>query len=231
MEKKDFIQWARKLQEGYQASEKTKQQLANVDLLAIVGPTGVGKSTIIKELGLPYVMSDVSRTPRSDEKNHRNYHFRDDYLEIIKDIKSGEYAQFFVSKYDEFYGTRASAYPEEGPCTMAIVASAMPVFRNLGFRRVFAVYVMPPSYVEWMRRIGGARTNDLLGRIDEARQSINMALQEQDQYHFVLNDELSLAISDIKSIMNGEQLDEHRMQLAIDTADIILERIGDEEVM
>ncbi len=72
MEKKDFIQWARKLQQGYQVSEQTKQQLAQVDLLAIVGPTGVGKSTIIKEIGLPYVMSDVSRAARDDEKNHQN---------------------------------------------------------------------------------------------------------------------------------------------------------------
>lgn len=231
MEKKDFIQWARKLQQGYQASEQTKQQLAQVDLLAIVGPTGVGKSTIIKELGLPYVMSDVSRTAREDEKNHQNYHFREDYLDIIKEIKNGDYAQFLVSKYDEFYGTRASSYPKEGPCTMAIVASAMSVFRNLGFRNVLAIYVMPPSYVEWMRRIGGARTTDLLGRIDEARQSINLALEEQDQYRFVLNDELSKAVDDIKKLMNGENVDEHRSQLAIDTADIILERIGDEEVM
>src|SRR5690606_12422585 len=97
-----------------------------VDLVAIVGPTGVGKSSIIKALDLPYVMSDVSREPRPDEKNNRTYHFREDYLQIIKEIKEGEYVQFLVSSYEEFYGTRLSAYPEEGPCTMAVVASAMP---------------------------------------------------------------------------------------------------------
>ncbi len=230
MDKKDFIVWARKLQPDYRASEETKAQLAQVDLVAIVGPTGVGKSTIIKELGLPYVLSDVSRDPRPEEKDNKNYHFRNDYLDIIKDIKEGKYAQFLVSKYDEFYGTRASAYPKEGLCAMAIVASAMPVFRSLGFRSVTAIYVMPPSYVEWMHRIGGVRTNDLLARIDEARQSIDMAMQETDDYHFVLNDTLELAVKDIQTILDGGEVDSHRTQLAIDTADIILERIGDEEV-
>lgn len=230
MDKSDFIEWARKLSEGYSPSGAARAQLSRLELIAIVGPTGVGKSSLIKELGIPYVMSDVSRAARPDEKDNRNYHFRSDYLNIIKEIKEGSYAQFFVSKYNEFYGTRVSAYPDSGRCSIAVVASAMPVFRTLGFKSVKAFYIMPPSYVEWMRRIGGVRTNDLLARIDEARQSINLAMKEADDYHFVLNDTLELAIKDIRAVLNGEPIDEHRAQLAVDTADVILERIGDEEV-
>lgn len=229
MEKSDFIKWAEKLQSSYEPSEKTKKQLAQVDLLAIVGPTGVGKSTIINKLGVPYVMSDVSRTMRPDEKNNRNYYFRTDYLNIIQEIKNGEYVQFLVSKYGEFYGTRLSSYPAEGYCTMAIIAQVMPDFRKLGFRSIKSVYVMPPSYVEWMRRIGGVRSDDLLGRISEARQSILLAQEEAEQYQFILNDSLDLAVGDVRAIMQGSEPDQHRAQLAYDTADIILERIGDED--
>jgi guanylate kinase len=227
MDKKDFIEWAEKLQKSYQPSELTSQTLAQIDLVAIVGPTGVGKSTIIDKLGIPYVVSDVSRDSRPDEKNEKNYNFRTDYLDIIQQIKNGEYVQFLVSKYGEFYGTRLSAYPESGPCTMAVVASEMPNFRKLGFRSVTSVYVMPPSYIEWMRRIGGVRSVDLLGRIDEARQSILMALDDES-YHFVLNDVLDLAIKDVHGIIAGNEVNQHRSQLAYDTADVLLERIGDE---
>lgn len=228
MEKSDFIKWARKLQSSYQPSDKTKQHLAQIDLLAIVGPTGVGKTTIINELDIPFVMSDVSRERRPDEKGDKNYHFRTDYLDIIREIKNGEYVQFLISKYDEFYGTKLSSYPSSGVCTMAIIAQVMSQFRQLGFRDVRAVYVMPPSYVEWMRRIGGVRAEELTSRIDEARQSILLAQEQAEHYTFVLNDNLDLAIRDIRAVMNGEEPDQHRSQLAYDTADVILERIGDE---
>lgn len=226
MDKKDFIEWAQKLHPTYRPSEQTNAVLAQIDLVAIVGPTGVGKSTIIDKLELPYVLSDVSREARSDEKNGRNYNFRTDYLDIIKEIKNGDYVQFLVSKYGEFYGTRLKAYPDSGPCTMAIVASEIPNFRKLGFRSVKSIYIMPPSYVEWMRRIGGVRTADLLGRIDEARQSILMAIDDES-YYFVLNDVLDLAVKDVQAIIQGEEVSQHRSQLAHDTADILLERIGD----
>jgi len=227
MDKKDFIEWAEKLQHTYQSSEFTNATLAQIDLVAIVGPTGVGKSTIIDRLGLPYIVSDVSRESRPDEKNGKNYNFRTDYLNILQEIKNGDYVQFLVSKYGEFYGTKLSAYPPNGPCTMAIVASEMPNFRKLGFKSVTSIYVMPPSYVEWMRRIGGVRSADLLARIDEARQSILMALDDES-YRFVLNDVLELAIKDVQAIMNKSEVNQHRAQLAHDTADLLLERIGDE---
>ncbi len=230
MDKKDFIEWVEKLQDSYVPSEATLNQLANIDLVALVGPTGVGKSTVITELGIPYVMSDVTREQRPDELHSSiTYHFRNDYLKIIDEVKNGEYVQFLQAPTGEFYGTRLSAYPESGLCVMAILAGVIPKFKSLGFRSVKNIYLMPPSYIEWMRRISGVRSRDLLARIDEARQSILLSLQD-DSYYFVLNDTLELAVNEVKAIMNNQPVDQHRAQLARDTADIILERIGDESV-
>ncbi len=228
MEKQDFIEWVRKLEQGYAANEQVRSQLSEVDLLAIVGPTGVGKTTIIEKLGLPIVKSDASRAMRNDEKNEQHYHFRDDYLDILKQLKAGDYAQFLVSGSDEFYGTRASEYPETGVCTMAVVAAAIPVFRKLGFRKIMPIYLMPPGYVEWMRRIGTIRAGDINVRIAEAIESIKLALLD-DSYHFVLNDNIDLALEDINSIMTGKPVDEHRARLARESADVLLERLGDQD--
>lgn len=228
MDKKDFIQWVRKLEDGYVASDAVKARLAKVDLLAIVGPTGVGKTTLINELDIPSVLSDVSRDPREGEKNYQNYRFRDDYLELLKEIKNGKYAQFLISDSGEFYGTHVDAYPQAGWCTMAIFATAIPAFRKMGFRKVVPVYIMPPGYVEWMRRVGKLRAGDLDARIAESIVSIKTALADPD-YKYVLNDNMDLAVQDIKAIMSGDKTDEHRSRLAIESADILLERLGDQD--
>ncbi len=227
MDKKEFIVWASTHQSGYEPTEEIKKKIASIDLIAIVGPTGVGKTSIIEQLELPFIMSDVSRDRRPDEKNDVNYHFRSDYLGMFKDIKQGAYVQYLVTPSGEFYGTRGSAYPDSGKCTMAVVAEQIPHFREMGFRSVQCIYIMPPSYVEWMRRIGGVRTKDLLSRISEARNSITLAINDGD-YTFVLNDTLDLAVDDVKSLIRGEQIDGHRAQLAFDTADILLKRIGED---
>lgn len=179
----------------------------------------------MNELGLPYVASDVTRPAREGEKNGHEYYFRSDYFDMLDEIKRGEYAQFLVAHSNEFYGTRASSYPEGGAATMAIVASAIPMFRALGFKKVVPIYVLPPGYTEWMRRIGTGRIGDFDARMKEAAESLPIALADPD-YHFVLNDNLELALQEIKTIIAGGKVSEHRNQLARSSADLLFGRLG-----
>lgn len=228
MDKSDFIQWAEKLQDGYVLSDSTREHLSAVDLVAVVGPTGVGKSSIMNKLNVPMVIGDTTRVPREGEKNGKDYLFRSDYLDIVTEIKAGVFVQFVISLSHEFYGTRSYSYPDEGPCSMAIVENALPIFQQLGFRNIKQFYIMPPSYKEWMRRLSEQSRGDLQNRIDEARQSVSFAANNPDQFIFILNDDIDQAAKDIQTALDGNEIDPHRVELAQDTANIILEYIGDD---
>lgn len=109
---------------------------------------------------------------------------------------------------------------------MAIIAKAIPQFRSLGFADILPIYILPPSYVEWIDRIGSVRHDDLQARFAEARDSLPLAL-EDPEYHFVLNDNLEDALNDIEKIIKGEPVSEHRVTLARQTAELLIGRLGD----
>ena len=227
MEKKDFIVWASKLQKDYVPAERVLKRINEIDLVAIVGPTGVGKSSIINSLTIPVVISDVSRDKRPGEKEGQTYSYKNDYLKIIEEIKAGNYVQYIISSSGEFYGTHIDSYGRYNLYTMAIYAKEIETFRNLGFKSIEQFYIMPPSYIEWMKRIGGVRAKDLLTRIQEAKESVNLALEDEN-YVFILNDNLESAIRDITTKLKGFEIDSHRTELALGTADILLEHMGDQ---
>ena len=231
VEKKYFIDWARDAMVSYQASQAVSQQMSQIDLIALVGPTGVGKTTIIEKLEIPYVLSDVTRQPREGEKDGHEYFFRSDYFDMLEEVRRGEYVQFLVARNGEFYGTRAINYPKSGSVTMAVLANALPAFRKLGFRKVIPIYILPPSYIEWMHRIGSSRSGDIGARMIEARESLPMALSDPT-YNFVLNDDLELALGEVKLIIGGGKISQHRDALARESADLLFGRLGiDDELL
>lgn len=203
MDKATFIKKAALMQPLYVASDAVKQQLARVNLIAVVGPTGVGKTTIMEHSGLPFVTSDVTRQPRKGEDNGVDYNFRTDYDTIMQELVAGEFVQYVVNPNGEFYGTKASSYHMNGPCTLSIVAIAVPSFERLGFQVVVPVYIIPSTYHEWMRRIQTHRDKDLPERLVEAKTSLETALATVD-FKFIINDDLLAACETFREIAHGK---------------------------
>lgn len=226
MTKEEFIKWATQLAINYKPSQEVLAKLLHLRVIAFVGPTGVGKTTLTHASGLPYILSDVTRDKREGEKDDHDYHFKNNYEEMLEDIKTGQYVQFVINTNHEFYGTRVTEYPDGGVCAMAIIAKAIPQFRTLGFADILPIYILPPSYVEWMHRIGTARSSDLEARFVEARESLPIALGDP-KYHFVLNDNIEDAVEDIKQIAAGQPIAEHRDFLARQTAELLIGRLGE----
>lgn len=202
MDKQTFISKVKELQQSYKPNQTVSAQLATIKLLAVVGPTGAGKSTIVKHASLPFVVGDTTRLPRENEVQGRDYNFRTDFDAVYREIQTGEYVQFVIERESELYGTKASSYPSGGACVISIIADALSNFRGLGFGVIQPVYVVPPNHTEWMHRIAQHRDKDLELRLMEAKESLKQALNDPT-YVFLLNDNLESAVSTLRTIATG----------------------------
>lgn len=205
MSREEFLKALPDLLKDYQPLPEALSRIGNVDLLMIVGPTGVGKTSIIKRLDVPFVITETSRPIRPDEINGSDYVFRTDYDKLVSEIKERQFVQVTIFSTGDFYGTKANAYPELGFADYAVVADKVPEFRQMGFNDTITAFIMPPSFLEWMGRIDrrNSESDQLAKRLDEAKRSLNFALNDS-QTHFVLNEDLDQAVHQTEMLLNGQ---------------------------
>ncbi|MDB5160627.1 MAG: guanylate kinase [Candidatus Saccharibacteria bacterium] len=225
MDKQAFLELFPELVKNYRPAVDVLQKIGSIDLLIIIGPSGVGKTTVIRNIGLPFTASDVTRSARPEEVDGVDYHFRTDYGQIVNDIKGGRFVQIAVSPDGEFYATRESSYPPSGPAVMAVVADVVPVFRRLGFNRTISAFITPPSFEEWMNRMKTHElsSEQLVKRLVEAKRSLSFALSD-DQTHFILSDEVGATLAQTKGLLSAKP-DLQREESARDIASQLLQRL------
>jgi guanylate kinase len=201
------------------------KKLSNLTLLMIIGPSGVGKSSLIDVLGIPYVISDTTRGIRPREQNGMDFYFRQDYAQIVSELKSGQFVQVAVDPSGDLKASKASYYPENGIVVMAIVSDVVPVMRKLGFQKTISAFITPPSYKEWMNRIKkhGLSEEEITKRLPEAVRSLNFALHDKDM-HFILNDNLAKASFQIQELIN-DKTDQSRESESRNAAQEILSHL------
>lgn len=225
MTKKEFLELFYGLAKKYQPAQAVKDNLKEVELLIVVGPSGVGKTSIIDNSGIKYIPSDTTRSKRQGEVDGRDMFFRDDYEDIVNELSNGEFVQVAIGPAGDFYATRGSAYPKQGFATMPVVADVVPILRNIGFKRTVTIFVVPPSFDEWMKRMKSHElTKDQLSkRLFEARRSFEFGLGDKET-HYILNDGLNEAVEEVKELLSGI-IDKERESKAKATAEIIYRQL------
>jgi len=211
------------LVEQYEPNPEVLQQLGRVQLLMVVGPSGVGKSTLMKASGMPEVLGDASRWPRRDEQNGVDYWFRSE-AEMLEEIRAGKYVQVAIGAEGDLKATHAGSFPEKGQAVFAVVASAVPVFRALPFEQTKTAVIVPPDYDTWMDRLAAHHDapDRLARRMAEARQSYSFALHD-DQAQFVLNDTVELAVERMRQVVAEQPVD--RAEEARTIAESLLQQL------
>mgnify|MGYP002552967554 CR=1 FL=1 len=176
----------------------------------ISGPSGVGKSTVLKELfedrdDLYFSVSATTRPPRPGEINGVHYHFTnvDEFRKMISEDAFLEYAEYVGN----FYGTpvkyvRDALERGEDMLLEIDVQGALQVMQ----RRpdAISVFIAPPSYAELKRRLAGRGDTPP----DIAARRLHIALEECRQakhYQYtIINDSVGHAVQELEAVLTAE---------------------------
>lgn len=150
-------------------------------LTVLSGPSGVGKSTVIRAIrrGHPEVWSSVSvttRKPRPGEVHGRDYYFvgEAEFGEMVAAGRLLEWARFAGNCYGTPLERLAEQLRAEVPTLLEVdVAGARQVRRAVP--GALLVFLAPPSWDELVRRLTGRKTEApevIERRLDAAREEL-----------------------------------------------------------
>lgn len=176
-------------------------------LIAIVGPSGVGKGTLVRSLQkrhpeIHLSVSATTRKPREGEAEGKDYYFlsKSEFEEAIARNEFLEWAKYA----DNYYGTPKAKVEEQiakGKLVLLEieVAGARAIGNN--FPDALRIFILPPSLGELERRLRARGTNSedsIAKRLAIAKTEIAASDEFEVQ---VINENLDRAIAEIETII------------------------------
>ena len=176
-------------------------------LMAVSGPSGVGKGTIVKTLinrreDVVESVSCTTRPPREGEIHGKHYFFisKEEFQRRIQEDDFLEYDEHFGN----YYGTPKSFVAETLKSKSVILE--IDVVGALNAKKVFPecllVMVVPPSVEELKRRLRGRGTEDD-DKIENRLARLEFELSQKDKYDYcIVNDDLETAIAEMSALFD-----------------------------
>ena len=181
-------------------------------VIVITGPSGVGKSTIVREVvdrtGADFSVSVTTRQPREGELDYREYHFIDRAV-FENMVASGEMIEW-AEVFGELYGTPAypvrEALAEGRNIVLEIDVQGGVQVRQKLPHAIFVLIAPPGSNVlaQRLRDRGTESEEQIARRLAKAESEVKAATESGIYDHTVVNDDLETAVRQVIRIVNQE---------------------------
>ncbi|MBO4939768.1 MAG: guanylate kinase [Clostridia bacterium] len=177
-------------------------------LLAVSGPSGVGKGSIVKTIiqrreDVVESVSCTTRPPREGEVDGKAYFFLS-HEEFQRRIQENDFLEY-DEHFGNYYGTPKS-FVLETLKTKSVIME-IDVVGSLNAKKQLPqcklVMIVPPSMEELKRRLKG-RGTETDEQIENRLSRIEYEIAQKDKYDYVIvNEDLETAIAEVESIIDG----------------------------
>ena len=194
----------------------------------VSGPSGVGKSTVLKALldrreNVYFSVSATTREIRSGEEDGVHYHFLevDTFRQWIAREEFLEYAEYVGN----FYGT-PKRYVDEAMDRGEDVILDIEIQGAIQVKgkrpETVSVFIAPPSWAELERRLT-ERGTDSPDKIQKRLLRAKVEFQTAHTYdYFVINDNIENAVRELDAIMTAEHCKpKERMEIIKDRKSVV----------
>lgn len=179
-------------------------------LIVLVGPSGVGKSTISRrlaqEMDVAYIVSVTTRPKQPGEEAKGKVYEHIDKAEFFRRLDSDQYLEY-AQVYGDYYATPkqpALDYLTEGRDVLLEidVQGALQVRHH--YPDALTIFILPPGEQALLKRLterGRDSPEEINKRFRAARREVHMAKGSGAFDHMVVNDDLEKAVQEIKGII------------------------------
>ncbi|KAK8791669.1 hypothetical protein WA538_002875 [Blastocystis sp. DL] len=183
---------------------------ANCPPLVLCGPSGVGKSTLIKMLmtefpnSFGFSVSHTTRAPRGQEVDGVDYYFtkKEDMEKEIAEGKFIEHANVHGNIYGTSFASVLKVANSNKICILDIDVQGVQQVMKSGMKAEF-VFIKPPSFEELSRRLRGRGTDSPEAvelRLKNCQHELEMA-ETLGFTHVIVNNNLDEAYQQLRSII------------------------------
>ena len=181
--------------------------------IVVSGPSGAGKDAVLtrmKALGYPveYIVTVTTRPQRAKEKDNVDYHFisMGKFQEMIENKELLEWANVYGNMYGVPKQPVKQALGRGQDIIVKVDIQGAATIKKILPQAVF-IFLIPPSQEELIIRLKQRHTEspfDLALRLKTAEEEIKQ-LSLFDYVVLNKQDEIDLAVSDIKAIITAEK--------------------------
>ena len=193
-------------------NRKSKIENGSGRLIVISGPSGVGKSTVTRQVlertGAMFSISATTRQPRAGEQNGREYHFVDvpTFQRMIEENALLEWAEVF----GHYYGTPAQPVRDalaQGRCVVLEIDVQGGIQVAKHCPEAAMILITPPDAATLAQRLAGRATDApevIARRLAKAQAEMNLARESGVYKYEVVNRDLPTAVAEILNIIAQE---------------------------